>query len=245
LSVERLFVVRIGNRQAALEAACVRAVLHAAQKAVGEVEVLEWDGHVLPVLPLPGAAPEGTLRIVLEHEHRAVAVAADGIEGMRALEVIPGTLQRSHRALRGACRHGGEVVPVFATERLLDQAHCLVAIARADPPPPAPRDLLLVRIGGEPVGLPLAGVVEVSEALPPVAVPGAPRRVSGVVQHRGAIVPVLRETDAHAPASMLVFVRAGFALQVDAIEGIGSSALDRRRVLDPDAVIRHLDRERA
>lgn len=56
--------------------------------------------------------------------------------------------------------------------------------------PTAPREALVVRLGGERFAVPVESVAEVSRPVPLTRVPGAPTWLAGVANARGRVLPV-------------------------------------------------------
>ena len=90
--------------------------------------------------------------------------------------------------------------------------------------------MLLVRVGGAVLALPLAHVVEVAPSLPVTPVPGTPPGVRGYVRLRGRPTPVVAL--GAGPSGRLVVVRDGpeaVAVEVEAVLGLASLRPDGLR----------------
>lgn len=119
----------------------------------------------------------------------------------------------------------------------------LAAPAVASGPPADARRLLVFRLGSERYGIELADVAEVLPAARCTPVPGAPAHISGVIEVRGEIRPVLDlklllgilaeenvPASAH-PAHLLLVRLAGgqVAVRTDGVEGVRAVARDELR----------------
>lgn len=114
------------------------------------------------------------------------------------------------------------------SDKLLQRAQ---ELARPIPPPPDRelRDLVVVRLGGEYIGLPVAEVAELAERPSYTAVPGAPRHLLGLAYHRGGLLRLVDirlscglETSGPMPGQMVVLAGEGTptGLVVDSIEAV-------------------------
>ena len=101
------------------------------------------------------------------------------------------------------------------------------AVGRGVPARPA----LVVRLGGELFGVPLAAVQEVSRPAPVTRVPRTPRWLAGVANHRGRVMPVadvraelaLPEPPADGRRARTVVLRAAdvvLGLRTEGVSGV-------------------------
>ncbi len=85
---------------------------------------------------------------------------------------------------------------------------------------------VIFEVGGVRAGLPAADVLEVVAVPPPVPVPGAPALLTGLIGHRGSVVPLVdgaeRVTGVRAPPG-----RAGTVILVATSLGTVGIAVDR------------------
>jgi purine-binding chemotaxis protein CheW len=56
---------------------------------------------------------------------------------------------------------------------------------------PTPQRWLLLRVADEVLALPADDVLEIADAQPITRLPGAPRSVPGIVNHRGTVIPAI------------------------------------------------------
>lgn len=182
-------------------------------------------GALLPLLSLrvllamPAAAPTHRTRVVVARigAHR-VGLVVDVIRGVErvpetAIDAVPQVLTRGHAEARiqAICRldEGRRLVSLLAAEHLLREditARLLQGSAETEAEETAmdatSEQFLLFRIGESDFALPIAAVEEVAP-LPHklTRLPRAPAFVQGVMNLRGAVVPVIDQAERFGAAA--------------------------------------------
>lgn len=142
---------------------------------------------------------------------------------------------------REALDAGPERSPEEARRILAERARVLAKPIKEAPTPSEVLDLLVFSLAGERYGIAAASVLEVIPLRELVTVPGTPRVVPGIVNHRGRILPVLDlrrvfelAGEGVTEASRVVAAEAGgltFGVFAEAVVGvvrIGAQELEAR-----------------
>lgn len=163
---------------------------------------------------------------------------------------VPSSLKAVAPFLSGMTGSGEQMVLVLDGERLAEFGETPPSIATAPPLPPSEamalrarelarpstvlepgeqRHLVVVRLSGERLGVPVAEVAALTDRPPFTSVPGAPQHLLGLAYHRGGLlrlvdIRAMCGLDASGPAPVQVVILSGpgmpTGLTVDAIESV-------------------------
>lgn len=217
-------------REVGLLAGEVAAIPNAAGALIGLVQLRHG---VLPLVSLAAllgigrSGEDGCYMIIVEHEGDRIGLVVDEVDVIRrlpeqAIDVVPAVLQRGRGdgqiAAIGRIANEGLLISILSPDKLFGHHDVSQAIeqntgAESVEVRPGTQDaieqLLIIQLGDEVYGLPIAAVDEVIRVPSEITrMPGAPDFVMGVINLRGKAIPLIDQRTRFSTSAALETIKA-------------------------------------